>query len=302
MFFMEGAARVVPYKPQLLLAKMRDGLLPLSTVRELENCETNTAGLIKETIWRNQEKIREGCGVKNIAIVEDENAAAEHLTAYIRRYAAEFGQQFNITRFCDGDAFLKDYKTIYAVAFLDIQMPRKNGIDAAVELRRHDKNISIIFITSLVQYALKGYEVDAVSFLVKPVSYYDFSLKFKKALDIYLMNEERSFTVNTPGGLCRISTDKLMYVEIINHRLHYHLIDDVIEMTGVLSNVERELGAYGFLRCNTCYLVNPKFIVRVKGSEVRVGDRTLQISRPRRAAFMEGLTNWYAGAGGESRG
>ena len=181
-------------------------------------------------------------------------------------------------------------------------MPRKNGMDAAVELRRHDKNVSIIFITNLVQYALKGYEVDAVSFLLKPVSYYDFSLKFKKALDIYLMNEERSFTVNAPGGLCRISTDKLMYVEIISHRLHYHLIDDVIEMTGVLSNVERELGSYGFLRCNTCYLVNPKFIVRVKGSEVQVGDRTLQISRPRRAAFMEGLTNWYAGAGGGSRG
>lgn len=240
--------------------------------------------------------------MKNIAIVEDENAAAEHLTAYIRRYAVEFGQQFHITRFCDGEAFLQDYKTVYAVVFLDIQMPRKNGMDAAVELRRHDKNVSIIFITNLVQYALKGYEVDAVSFLVKPVSYYDFSLKFKKALDIYLMNEERSFTVNAPGGLCRISTDKLMYVEIISHRLHYHLIDDVIEMTGVLSAVEQELGSYGFLRCNTCYLVNPKFIVRVKGSEVQVGDRTLQISRPRRAAFMEGLTNWYAGAGGGNHG
>ena len=70
----------------------------------------------------------------------------------------------------------------------------------------------------------------------------------------------------------------------------------------MLSAVERELSAFGFLRCNTCYLVNPKFIVRVKGSEVRVGDRTLQISRPRRAAFMEGLTNWYAGAGGGNHG
>ena len=166
---------------------------------------------------------KEGRGVKNIAIVEDEQAAAERLTAYIQRYAGEFGQQFNITRFCDGEAFLQNYKTIYAVVFLDIQMPRKNGMDAAEELRRYDKNVSIIFITNLVQYALKGYEVDAVSFLLKPVSYYDFSLKFKKALDIYLMNEERSFTVNAPGGLCRISTDKLMYVEIINHRLHYHL-------------------------------------------------------------------------------
>lgn len=173
--------------------------------------------------------------MKNIAIVEDEDAAAGVLEGYIQRYAAETG---------------REYRSIYAVVFMDIQMPKKDGMAAAVELRRHDKNVSLIFITNLVQYALKGYEVDAVSFLVKPVSYYDFSLKFKKALDIYIMNEERSFTVNSSGGLCRISTDKLMYVEIMNHRLFYHLIDDVIERAGVLSGVEQELSAFGFLRCN----------------------------------------------------
>ena len=88
--------------------------------------------------------------MKNVAIVEDENAAAERLTAYIQRYAAEFGQQFNITRFYDGEEFLQNYKSVYAAAFLDIQMPRKNGMDTAVELRRYDKNVSIIFITNLV--------------------------------------------------------------------------------------------------------------------------------------------------------
>ena len=91
-----------------------------------------------------------------------------------------------------------------------------------------------------------------------------------------------------------------MYVEIMNHRLFYHLIDDVIEMTGVLSGVEQQLSRFGFLRCNKCYLVNPKFIVKVKGSTVQVGDNLLQISRPRRAAFLAELANWYAGsAGGE---
>ena len=234
--------------------------------------------------------------MRNIAIVEDEDNAARRLEEYVQRYTAQFGQEFRITRFRDGEEFLRDYKPAYAVVFLDIQMPKKDGMEAAVELRRQDKNVSIIFITNLVQYALRGYEVDAVSFLVKPVSYYDFSLKFKKALDIYIMNEDRSFTVSSAGGLCRISTDKLMYVEIMNHRLFYHLIDDVIERTGALSGVEQELSAFGFLRCNKCYLVNPKFIVKVKGCTVQVGDNVLQISRPRRAAFMAELANWYAGS------
>lgn len=238
--------------------------------------------------------------MRNIAIVEDEDLAAQALIDHIKQYEAQTGQRFQIFRFVNGADFLKDYRAVYAVVFLDVQMPKMNGLETALQLRRCDKNVSIIFITNLVQYALKGYEVDAVSYLIKPVSYYDFSMKFKKALDIYLLNEDRSFTVNTPGGLCRISTDKLMYVEIMNHRLFYHLIDDVIEMTGVLSGVEQQLNRFGFLRCNKCYLVNPKFIVKVKSSTVQVGDNLLQISRPRRAAFLAELANWYAGSvGGE---
>ena len=89
-----------------------------------------------------------------------------------------------------------------------------------------------------------------------------------------------------------------MYVEIIKHRLYYHLIDDVIEMTGVLSTVEKELSEYGFIRCNNGYLVNPKFVVKIQGSEVVVGRETLLISRSRRAAFLSALANWYAGSAG----
>lgn len=235
--------------------------------------------------------------MRNIAIVEDEDGAAELLASYIRKYAASVGTEFNIVRFANAVEFLSDYRAVYAVVFMDIQMPGMNGMDAAAELRKIDKSVSLVFITNLVQYAQKGYEVDAVSFLVKPVSYFDFSLKFRKALDIYVMSEERCITIKYRSGMCRISTDKLMYVEIIAHRLYYHLVDGDIEITGVLSEVERELSAYGFLRCNKCYLINPKFVVGIKGSDVQVGNKTLQISRPRRAAFLAELANWYAGQG-----
>lgn len=235
----------------------------------------------------------------NIAVVEDQNGAAEKLISYIKKFSELTGQQFNVVRFSTADAFLTECRSVYAVVFMDIQMPGTNGMDAAIQLRQRDKTASIIFITNLVQYAQKGYEVDAVGFLVKPVNYYDFSMKFQKALDLYVMNEERGITLNLSGGLCRISTDKLMFVEIISHRLYYHLVDDVIEMTGVLATVEKELSAYGFLRCNKCYLVNPKFIVSVKNSNVQVGNHLLQISRPRRAAFMAELANWFAGNGGK---
>jgi DNA-binding LytR/AlgR family response regulator len=235
--------------------------------------------------------------MKNIAIIEDEDPSAELLETYIAKYGKECGQHFNVVRFENAADFLCDYQSIYAVVFMDINMPKMNGMDGATELRKFDKTVSIVFVTNLMQYARRGYEVDAVSFLVKPVSYYEFSMIYKKALDIYVMNGDRGITINLPSGLCRISTDQLMYVEIINHRLYYHLVDDVIEMTGVLSAVEKELCGYGFLRCNKCYLINPKFVVRVKGYEIVVGNQTLQISRPRRVEFLEELADWYAGIG-----
>ena len=232
-----------------------------------------------------------------VAIVEDDDSQAALLEGFIERFSKEYAQEYRCDRFRDGREFIDNYRPEYGVVLMDIQMPNMNGMNAAVHLREMDKNVSIVFITSLVQYALKGYEVNAVSFIKKPAQYYDFALKFKKAADVYLMNEERSFTVTIPGGMCRISTDKLMYVEILNHRLYYHLVDDVIEMTGVLANVEKELESFGFLRCNSAYLLNPKFIRRIQGQTVVVGDTEITISRLRRADFMAKLANWYAGQG-----
>lgn len=233
--------------------------------------------------------------MRNIAIVEDEDGAADVLTEYIRRFSEETGQPFHVERYRDGARFLDGYCAKYAVVLMDIQMPQRDGISASEELRKLDKTVSIIFITNLVQFAQKGYEVDAVAYILKPVQYYDFALKFRKALDIYVMNEKQDFTLNTAEGPCRISTDKLMYVEIVKHRLYYHMVDGVIERTGVLSQVEEELKRFGFLRCNQGYLVNPRFITGIKGYSLLVGAETLVISRPRKKLFMAELANWYAG-------
>lgn len=236
--------------------------------------------------------------MRNIAVVEDEDEAAKLLVGYIERYGEQNGLKFNVVRFSSAVEFLAAYKPQYAVVFTDIQMPQKDGMTAATELRKTDKAVSIVFITNLVQYAQKGYEVDAVAYLLKPVKYYDFALKFKKALDVYAMNENKDITIGISGGMCRISTEKLMYVEIIKHKLLYHTVDEVIEVTGVMAKAERELASYGFLRCNSGYLVNPKFVRRVSGSTVYVGEDELIISRPRKNAFMAALANWYAGEGG----
>ncbi|MCR5079496.1 MAG: LytTR family DNA-binding domain-containing protein [Bacilli bacterium] len=237
--------------------------------------------------------------MRNIAIVEDNDADAAKLQGFIEDFSKASNMEFHVDRFKDPVSFFEHYKAIYSVVFLDVEMPRQDGVSASKELREIDKSVSLIFVTNLVQYAQKGYEVDAIAYLVKPIQYYDFSLVFQKALDVYIALERRDFNIKTATGMVRVSTDKLMYVEIVRHRLYYHLVDDTLEVTGVLNKAEEELKKFGFLRCNQCYLINPRFITSIKGYDIMVGGTKLLISRPRKNSFMEELAQWYAG--GERR-
>lgn len=222
----------------------------------------------------------------NIAIVEDEDFSAGALKDFLARYEKEENVKFDVRRYVSADEFLRDYTPYFAVAFFDIQMPGTNGMDAAFALREKDKNISLIFITSMTQYAVRGYEVDAVSYILKPVNYYELAMKLKKALALYFSKEKKSIEIKLPNGMYEISSDKLMYVEISGHRLVYRMTDDEVKLSGTLSEVEKQLCGEGFLRCNSCYLVNPSHIKKIDGYDIYIGDTVLRISRPRYKSFM----------------
>lgn len=230
-----------------------------------------------------------------LAIVEDEDRDAERLRDFLLKYEAEENIKFSIARFRTAGEFLKNYRAVYSIIFMDIQLPDLSGMDAAAELRKADKMVPLIFVTNVISYAQKGYEVNAVSFLLKPVSYNDVYLKVKKALAISVINEPRKVMVTLANGVSSVSADKLMYVEVMGHKLKYHLKGEVLEASGSLSVVHKQLEKYGFLRCNRCYLVNPLHIIGVRGLDLQIGNEILKISRPQRKKFMTDLTNWLSG-------
>lgn len=227
----------------------------------------------------------------SIGIVDDEKSITQQIKQYIQQYAQENHTEFLISEFYDGLELLKttDYPDIL---FLDIDMPNLNGIAAAREIRKRDKKCIIIFVTNIAQYAIKGYEVNALDFIVKPVKYNSFAFKLQRAVEQAEKEQDDVITVTVKYGKKRLYISDIYYVEVIKHKLIYHTIEETIEVWGSMVNARAVLEPHHFFLCNVCYLVNLKHVRSVIEDDVVVGKDTLKISRLKKKDFLDALTEY----------
>lgn len=231
----------------------------------------------------------------NIAIIEDEITALNVLQEYIKRFEKEWNEKINYTYFPDAISFLTGYKANYDIVFMDIELPNLNGMEAARKLVKLDQNVVLIFVTNMAQYAVKGYEVNAFDFIVKPVSYYDFALKLQRALDKIANNVEIKINVSVDDGKRCIPVSQIRYVEVVSHQIIYHLAKEKVTAYGTLKKVEEMLPKEMFAKCNNCYLVNLRHVVSVQGYTLDVEGEELQISHPKKKAFLTALNSFLGG-------
>ena len=141
--------------------------------------------------------------VIRIAILDDDAQDVELLSVNLRRYEREVIQKptFEITRYEDAAYFLSESTGQFDIAFMDIKMPRMDGMSASEMLRQRDSVMEIVFVTNVSSCAARGYSVDAADFIVKPISYYG----LKKALDNVTYNVSMedlvTFTWSTTDGV-----------------------------------------------------------------------------------------------------
>lgn len=231
-----------------------------------------------------------------IAIIEDQQNEASKLENYISRYIErneKYRNNINIELFNSAVDFLKNSNISYDITFFDIEMPGLNGMEAATKLREFDKQTIIIFVTNLTQYAIKGYQVNALDYIIKPITYNDIIIPLERALLLASNNEGQQLTVRNVDGLSRIDSRSIAYIEVLDHKLTFHTDQGLISGSGSLTKVEETLANHPFLRCNNCYLVNPKYIKTVvKNFVIMMDGSELKISNPRKKAFMLELTEW----------
>lgn len=236
--------------------------------------------------------LREERAVLRFAIVEDEELYARQMQEYLERYASEKGERIQVDWFADGEDIAIGYKANYDIILLDVKMQFMDGMTAAQYIRERDSQVVIIFVTNMTQYAIKGYEVDAMDYVLKPLNYFAFAQRLERAISRMQHRQEVYITVPIQGGFKKLAISSIYYVESQRHVLLYHTSDDLVTSSGTMKDIEEKLLPHHFFRCNKGYLVNLEHVTGMKDGCALVHGEELLVSRARKNSFLAALTEY----------
>ena len=229
-----------------------------------------------------------------IAIVEDDITYSNQLEGYLHKYETEYGEAFEITTYTDGNLIVGDYHSQFDIILMDIEMQYMDGMSAAEAIRRVDKEVVIIFITYTPQYAIRGYAVEALDYIVKPISYFAFSQRLARAIIRMKKREQKSVIISVKGGVVRLPVNSIYYIESQGHDIIYHTSSGDYVTSGTLKDAEEALASLHFFRGSKWYLINLSQVEGLEESAAKLkGGSSVVLSRGRKKEFMEALAQYW---------
>ena len=204
-----------------------------------------------------------------VAIVEDEDIAARQLEQCLQQYESGHDIRFSSCRFRDALEFLEQYQPLYDLIFMDIGMPGLDGMEAAVRLRAMDSVTPLIFVTSMVQYAVRGYEVDALHYLMKPVKPEKLFSVLDRAAE-KLSKNEKVLNLELDGALLRLPVYQIRYADVRGNYVTIHAKEHYT-VKKTLSDLLQGLDDR-FYRVGRSAVVNLTCISRVTKTEIVLRD------------------------------
>ncbi len=231
-----------------------------------------------------------------VAMAEGDPLDAEHLAVQVHRYARERGIDLTLQRYADGDSLVRAVGREVDLLLLDVVLPDQDGFAVAEQVRRHDRLVDIVFATRSAGEAVRGYAVDALGFLVKPVRYPALAHELDRALLRAQRRAEPPVLLDAVGGPLRLDPAQIVACEGSRRQVVVHTLDGRHLVRGPLKDIEALLTGRGFYRCHHGFVVGLRHVVtaRPDGCETVTRQR-IPVSRARRQGFLAALTDYLAG-------
>ncbi len=221
-----------------------------------------------------------------ISICDDEGKLRAALRKVLETELLLLGIDFELREYASGEELLREIDGREPdILFLDIEMGRMNGMEAAKELRRLRKDTVLIFVTAYPDFVFQGYEVRAFHYILKPYE----EEKIKKVLRLALLElgtlKEQYYLVEQKGGALKLPLSRVFYFKSDRKKVLAVMEDKTEEFYGSLGEMEGRLPGF-FVRCHNRYLVNLNYVTRVEGKSCTCGDEELPVSRSSRQELM----------------
>lgn len=237
----------------------------------------------------------------SIAICDDEIHFRNNLKNNIVQYMEKELIEYEIDTFVSGKELLSlGIEMIkYDTVFLDINMEEVDGIETAKKIREISSDMFIVFVTAFISYAQRGYGVNAIRYILK--SNNNFQEVINECMESILnrksyLTEKKTFKFSTETK--EIFLDRILYIESLLHKLEFHVMEKELKIYTIyekLSEVDKILSAYGFVRIHQSFLVNLKYIRGINNYKAILSNGIeLTIARSR-YQYVKGIYIEYMG-------
>ena len=228
-----------------------------------------------------------------IAICDDEERYRIELKTILNKLL--INADLNIDTFDDGNILADAFAASpYDLVFLDIEMPALDGITLAKKIRARSENVFIVFLTSHIEYALEGYEVNALRYLTKPVD-----IEKLKEVIRYVQEKQgssRQIIIKEDGEEILIDINDVIYMESMNQNVRIVTAGGEHVIRYNISDFEDQLKNDGFFRIHRGYLISLSKVKKLSGNDVILdGGETLPVSRSNVKPLKEALYTYVEG-------
>lgn len=198
-----------------------------------------------------------------IAICEDEAQFAEQLSEYIKEWSESKNIIVEIFTHVAAEKFLYDWEDSedYDMLFLDIKMGSMDGIELAKVIRKTNKDMAIVFATNLKEYAISGYSVDAMQYLLKPVRREDCFACLDKVYNSDRI--KKYFLYNDLEKTFRIPHEDIIYIEMFSHKATLVTASEEYIFRKTTKQLLEELNDDLFVKCHKSFIINMRHVEAV---------------------------------------